>query len=132
MIRLVSVYEADNAPLYLYALLVERPVEANISHRKMPTAAEHLAFFASRPYLVWHLVQEGKTVLGSVYLTKQREIGVFIFREHQNQGWAKKAIAELRKLHPGRCLANVAPGNEVSKRLFEGLGARHIQNTYEL
>lgn len=130
--RLVSVYEAENAPLYLYALLVERPVEANISHRKLPTAAEHLAFVKSHPYGAWYLVLEGGSVLGSVYLTKQREIGVFIFREYQHQGWAKKAIAELRKIHPGRCLANVAPGNEVSKRLFEGLGARHIQNTYEL
>lgn len=130
--RLVSVYEADNAPLYLYALLVERPAEANISHRKLPTAAEHLAFVQSHPYTAWYLVLEGRSALGAVYLTKQREIGVFIFREHQNVGWAKKAIAELRKLHPGRCLANVAPGNEVSKKLFEGLGARHIQNTYEL
>lgn len=129
---LTSVYDFPNAALYLYALLVERPAEANISHRRLPTPSEHLAFIESRPYLAWYIVQEGPMVAGAVYLSKAREIGIFILREHQGRGLAPKAIALLRRLHPGKCLANVAPGNERSKALFEALGGRLIQQTYEL
>lgn len=129
---LTSVYDFPEAALYLYALLVERPSEANISHRRLPTPAEHLAFVQSRPYFAWYIVHEGPTVIGAVYLSKAREIGIFVLREHQGRGWAPKAIAALRKRHPGKCLANVSPENGRSKALFEALGGRLIQQTYEL
>lgn len=132
MLKLCSVYEVENAPLYLYALLCERPAQANISHRGLPTASEHLAFVQSKPYEVWYLVLQGKEVVGSVYITRQREVGIFIFQKHQRHGYAKRAIELLRKKHPGKLYANVAPGNDASAALFHRLGFRHVQNTYAL
>ena len=45
MIRLVDIYRGgkiDQADVdFLYALLAERPPEANISHREMPTPEQH-------------------------------------------------------------------------------------------
>lgn len=131
--RLVDAYRNSQAPLYLYALLVERPAAANINHRQLPTAAQHLAFYKRRPYLAWYLVMKGKTALGSVYLTHDNEIGVFIFREHQGKGYGSRAVRMLKRRYGRRrYLANIAPGNRASISLFSKLGARHVQNTYEL
>ena len=54
--RLISVYEASEAVEVLYELLAERPVKSWISHRQMPTRAEHETFVASKPYATWYLI----------------------------------------------------------------------------
>ena len=100
----------------------------------MPTMKEHLKFVRSKPYKTWHLLVDGKETVGSVYLSKQNEIGLFIFKKYRRRGLGKKALALLLKKHAGakRFLANINPKNRRSIRFFERLGFRHIQNTYEL
>lgn len=134
MIRLVDVYTQPDALEILYELLKERPAEAAISHHAMPTFEQHRQFVTRRPYEAWYLLLgEGDAVLGSIYLTKAREVGIFIFQAHQRRGYAQKAIAMLREKHPGRLLANVAPLNLPSIAFFEDkLGGRVVQITYEL
>lgn len=131
MIRLVDVYAHPNAEALLYALLGERSSEVNISHKAMPTLEEHKAFIASRPYEAWYIIEDREPV-GATYLSKQREVGIFIFAKHQGRGYGREAVATLRRLHPGRLLANVAPGNHRSILFFKRMGAKHVQNTYEL
>lgn len=138
MIRLVDVYDGGEAPQQtvdiLYRLLAERPPEAAISHRRMPSLEQHRAFVDSRPYEAWYLLEATPPmgVVGSIYLTKAREVGIFISAGRQGKGYGREAIARLREAHPGRLLANVAPGNHRSIQFFKKMGARHIQNTYEL
>jgi RimJ/RimL family protein N-acetyltransferase len=128
--RLVSAYEVTSNSI-LYRLLEERPVSANISHQEMPTWKKHKQFVKSRPYSAWFLIMDGEEVLGSIYLTQQDEIGIFLFEKHQGNGHAGKAISMLMKLHPRkRYLANINPNNEGSIRMFKRLGFAHIQNTY--
>lgn len=129
---LVDVYEEPEAVLVLYELLGERRPEQSISHQAIPSFEEHCAFVASRPYEVWYLIREGRNFVGSIYLSKQREIGLFIFRKDQGHGYAGKAFEALRKKHPGPMLANVNPQNERSIGFFQSRGFRHIQNTYKL
>ena len=129
--NLVPVSKEPTAVRVLYELLKERTPEQSIAHRKMPTFEEHQAFVRSSPYQVWYLVQVDGQYVGSVYLTKQREIGIFIFRAHHGKGHAKRAIKAIRDRY-GRVLANVNPLNSASKALFEGLGGKLIQVTYEL
>jgi RimJ/RimL family protein N-acetyltransferase len=130
---------------FLYQLLSERRPEVNISHKAMPSFAEHEAFCASKPYDGWWLVilrcaQEGgeKRVffthaVGACHITHMGEIGIQISREYQRKGYARTALNTLIAMHPGRrLLANVAPGNAASRALFEGFGFKHIQNTFEL
>lgn len=128
--RLVSVYESM-AETVLFRLLSERTPEQSISHKSMPDYEDHVDFVRSRPYVAWYLIQAGQEFVGSVYLSKQREIGIFIFREHARKGYAGWAVAEIRRLHPGPMLANINPANTASIRFFEKLGKR-IQVTYEL
>lgn len=120
--------------LELWELMKERTPEQSISHKKLPSLADHVAFVQSRPYPEWYLIHsQTDGIVGSIYLTDRNEIGVFIFKAHQGKGWATAAIRAIQQTHPGeRLLANINPANHRSIRTFEALGARHIQNTYEL
>ena len=129
---LVGVYEVDGAYGYLYDILSERTADESISHKGMPDWDEHVDFVASRPYAHWYLIESIDGIVGTIYLTHQREVGVFIKREFRGEGYAKAAIRLLRERHPGRLLANVNPDNKPSRKLWESLGGELIQVTYEL
>ncbi|KKN77981.1 hypothetical protein LCGC14_0355460 [marine sediment metagenome] len=144
--QLVDLYGTLGADGYsiTYRLLEERTAEQSISHRTMPTWEEHQAFVTSWPYAAWYLVEawvrcipedrmcpRTPTIVGAVYLTKADEIGVFIFKAYQGNNYGSRAVLKLMEAHPrDRYLANINPANERSVNMFEGLGFRHIQNTY--
>ena len=130
--RLIDVYSDKRSEDILWRLLKERTPEQSISHKKMPKIWEHADFFRSRPYRGWFLVEVDEYVRGAVYLSKQREIGVFIFQDQRGHGYGRQAVQLLMQMYPGAFLANVNPVNQASQRLFESLGFRHIQNTLSL
>ncbi len=126
---------------FLYDLLKERPDYANISHRKMPTYEEHIKFCNSEPYAFWMIIwseypeESIKRITtisqaGSLYLTKDNEIGIFIKSEFQGMGLAKRAIRAMLTVNGKTKLANIAPDNTASIKLFESLGFKLIQHTY--
>lgn len=111
---------------FLYELLDNRPEVMNISHQQMPTWEQHLAFIESRPYAAWYIVGRND---GTVYLTKQNEIGIHLMSSRR-AGLGTKAIKQLMNLHPReKYLANIAPGNEASAEFFKRFNFKHIQNT---
>lgn len=124
----------DEDSEFLYALLKERPPYANISHRRMPTVAEHNAFMASSPYEAWYVIEDDDGLdCGSVYLTRTNEIGVFVWSTERGKGYGRSAVLELMRLHPRkRFLANIAPDNRESQQFFMGLGFKLCQITMEL
>src|SRR3990167_6120096 len=131
MIQLRPIQGVRDHIKILYDLLLEREDFMNISHKKMPVIAQHTAFVESNPYFQWLLIKnDDGSYVGSIYLTKQREIGVFIFKRYQGMGYGKAAVIELRKRVPGKMLANISPKNEKSIKFFESLGVKLIQNTY--
>jgi RimJ/RimL family protein N-acetyltransferase len=130
--KLESVYRHGNSAAVLYRLLEERTPEQSISHKKMPEYKQHLDFVESRPYRAWYLCLIDKVPVGAVYLTLQREIGVFIFKAEQGKGYGEQAVKMLMEKWPGRFLANVNPQNKASMAMFTKLGFNLIQNTYEL
>lgn len=134
MITLTSVYRDAAAVDILYELLKERAPEMSISHKALPSLDQHAEFVRSIPYQGWYLVRANyvPAAVGSIYLTRHREVGIFLFARHQGKGYGRQAIEELRKRHPGRMLANVAPTNERSLAFFRKMGARLIQHTFEL
>ena len=136
-IELVSVYNDAAAYGLLHDLLAERTPEESISHKKMPSYFEHIQFVDSKPYKAWYLViEESEGYVGAVYLSRQNEIGVGIFKAHRGKGYGEAAVKELMRRCPlpegERYLANVNPDNEVSQAMFEKLGAKVIQYTYEV
>lgn len=118
---------------FLYNLLLERDSSVNISHKKMPSFDKHTDFVLSKPYTKWYVVTlEGKKV-GSIYLSKQNEIGIFLKKNIQGKGIGKYALELLKKKNPRkRFLANVNPKNKNSAKFFRQNGFKLIQHTYEL
>lgn len=127
--KLIDIYgfniDAATAVDHLYALLAERKPHESISHKAMPTREQHLAFVRSRPYAAWYVFEGemGDELAGSVYLTRQREIGLSVLRRHQGQGHGRRAVLDLMRRHAGgRFLANINPANTASIALFRKLG----------
>ena len=134
MLELIDVYKTKTAPKILYRLLKEREAPVNISHRQTPSMKHHLGFIKSKPYKTWDLIAVNNQVIGATYLSRQNEIGLFIFKKYRNFGYGRQAVRLLldKHLHTDRFLANINPWNKRSIHFFEQLGFHHIQNTYEL
>jgi len=128
-----SVYDMGVSQLtVLYKLLEERTPEQSISHKKMPTYAAHCNYVMGRPHIDWQLIQFGGEYIGAIYLSKQNEIGISIFKKYQNQGHGTNALNKFIEKHSDkRLLANINPANTESIHLFEKMGFKIIQNTYE-
>ena len=130
-IKLRSVKKNDC--LFLYNLLKERDSKANISHKKMPSFEQREIFVDSKPYSKWYVIVESEEEVGSIYLTKNNEIGIFLKKNIQGKKIGEKALKLLmEKNSNSRYLANVNPKNEKSIRFFKNNGFKLIQQTYEL
>lgn len=116
----------------LYTLLAERTPEQAISHKKMPTKEEHVAFVRSLPYKVWYLLIVEGDYVGSAYLTKANELGIFIFSEKKGHGYADSAIKQIMKRFSPPFYANINPENEASLKFFIELGFELVQVTYAI
>jgi len=117
---------------FLYDLLSERDSRINISHKRMPTYDEHVKFIESDPYLKWYIIYKNGKKIGSVYLSKQNEIGIFLKSNAQGKGIGKNVLnLVMEKNGPGRYLANINPQNKMSLLFFKNQGFNLIQHTYE-
>lgn len=129
-VRLRSVSQSDFR--FLYELLKERNPEANISHKKMPTYSEHVKFVKSKPYSKWSIIEYGRQKAGSIYLSKNDEIGIFLKKRFHGKNIGQESLELFMKMNPRkRYLANVSPKNIVSQKFFKKNGFKLIQYTYE-
>jgi RimJ/RimL family protein N-acetyltransferase len=118
---------------FLYELLKSRDSRTNISHKSMPTYKEHVKFIESKPYKSWYIIIFETSQIGSIYLSKQDEIGIFILQNFHDIGLGQLALDELININPcERYLANVNPKNSKSIKFFEKNNFKLIQHTYEL
>ena len=130
-VKLKLVTEDD--ALFLYDLLKTRDPLANISHKKMPSYDEHTNFILSNPYTIWYIIEyEGKKI-GSVYLSKQDEIGISLVDNSLYNKIGKSIIKLLIKNNPRkRYLAKVSPQNKKLQNFFVNNGFRGLEYTYEM
>tara|TARA_B100000029_G_scaffold515415_1_gene622293 strand:- start:1777 stop:2193 length:417 start_codon:yes stop_codon:yes gene_type:complete len=126
--------EVDKSDIkFLYQHLKERDPITRISHKKMPTYAQHKKFVLSKPYTKWYIIFQKNKKIGSIYLTEMNEIGIFLKKNVQGKGLGQKSLELLMKLNPrSRFLANVSPKNKESIKFFKKNKFKYIQNTYEL
>jgi len=129
-IQIMKIRKSDYR--FLYQLLKKRDPRANISHRTMPTYTEHQKFVASKPYKAWYVIYARKTKVGSIYLSRQNELGVFLLPKYQGKNIGQKALQLLMNTHAEkRYLANVNPKNTSSAKFFKKNKFKLIQHTYE-
>ena len=128
-----------NDTLFLYDLLKNKDPNANISHKKMPSYDEHVKFVMSKPYSKWYIIYYGKQKIGSIYLTKQDEIGAH-FKELPKQQkqypemdlWLHVVKMIMKKNPRNRYLVNINPKNTRMKNSLKNVGFKLIQHTYEM
>jgi len=131
LVKLKTVSKSDYR--FLYNLLMERDARANISHKKMPTYNQHVAFVSAKPYSKWYVILYDTNKAGSIYLTSQNEIGIFIKKSFQSKQLGNIALHKMIQKNPKkRYLANVNPQNKKSMRFFKNNGFKLIQYTFEL
>jgi RimJ/RimL family protein N-acetyltransferase len=131
LIYLKSVTNSDVE--FLFDLLKERDPRANISHKKMPTYDEHVNFIKSKPYSKWYIIFKSEQKAGSIYLSKNYEIGIFLSKKFQGKNIGNFALNELMKENPRkRFLANVNPKNKKSSRFFKNNGFKLIYFLFQL
>lgn len=123
-VALISVYDTATPERhmyerFLYDLLKDRKPWENISHTKMPTYDEHVNFVRSKPYKKWYII-DYRGPVGSIYLTKDNEVGIFIERHNQQRGFGSRAINMLLEDSPDVevIYANIAPFNSRSLAFF--------------
>ena len=129
--KLTAVTKKD--ALFLYDLLKERESNVNISHKKMPTYAQHIKFIESKPYSKWYIIKFNNKKIGSAYLSKQNEIGIFIIKNMHSQKLGTSVLNILiKKNYRKRYLANINPKNKKSIGFFKKNGFKLVQHTFEL
>ena len=135
--------DSDSDAKFLFNLLAERDSRTNISHKKMPTYNLHVQFIKSKPYKNWYIIyvrnyhDKGftfdKEKVGSIYLSKNNEIGISILEKFQGKDIGSFALNQLIEKNPKkRLLANVNPKNKKSINFFKNNGFKLIQYTFEL
>jgi len=130
-IKLKEVSKSD-CP-FLYDLLKKREKKENISHKKIPSFSKHVKFVISKPYLKWYIIYYNNHECGTIYLSKQNEIGISLKKEFQGKNIDSQALKLMILKNPrSRYLANVSPKNMDSQKFFKKKGFKLIQYTYEL
>ena len=133
--NLITIDEDDEKDLrFLFNMLKERTKKESISHKKMPTYKEHKKFVKSEPYKMWSLIlDDSDNYIGTCYLSKQNEIGIFLLKRYRRKGIGSMLIEYLIEvLKEKEYYANINPKNVKSVEFFKRLGFKHIQNTYRL
>ena len=129
-LKLLPINEKDYE--FLYKLLLERKQITFISHKKMPTYEEHVKFIESEPYSKWYIIQIDDKKIGSIYLTKENEIGIHFFTQYEESERFQNVIKEFFLKEPqDRFFMNVSPKNEQYIDLAKKLGFHLVQHTYE-
>ena len=116
---------------FLFDLLKQREGIVNISHKSLPTWEEHVEFIKNNTYQSWDIIWVDDVRIGNIYLTDRDEIGIFLDKKSQSNGYGSIAINEfMKKNGKKRYLANINPTNYKSIQFFGKHGFTHIQNTY--
>ena len=119
--------------VFLHNLLAQRNSIVNISHKRMPTWEEHVKFVKSKPYSKWYIIYNKDEKIGSIYLSKQSEIGIHLLKKYEKESIHLESIKKLMLLNSKiKFRANVSPKNKNYIMLFEKLGFEMVQHTYEL
>ncbi len=134
----VSASEEDVA--VMYDLLGKRHAHQNISHAELPSRDAHRTFVGNHPYRHWFLVLLEDAAIGTVYLTNDNVLGIFIEDDHLAYlGPVIRYVAtRFDPLPPipsqrnGAFTINLAPENARYASVVEAIGGVLIQQTYRL
>ena len=112
----------------------ERKQFENISHKKLPSYNNHVKFIKSKPYAKWLLIECREKILGSVYLSKNNEIAIWIKKSVRDYKMTicKKILQEIiTKFTRKKYFANLNPRNKKMIDFYKKNGFELIHFTFE-
>ena len=113
----------------------ERKQFENISHKKLPSYNNHVKFIKSKPYAKWLLIECREKILGSVYLSKNNEIAIWIKKDIKDYKMKirKKILEEvITKFTRKKYLTNINPRNKKIINFYKKNGFKLIHSTFQL
>ncbi len=124
----------------LYQLLKKRPDYHKISSSELPDFKKHKNFVLNHPYRSWFLVSEKNLFVGSIYLTFQNVIGIYLNEEKlDNFEDCLNCIREnffpldfIPSVRNSNFLINVSSQNNYYEKLLLNYGAKEIEKTFIL
>ena len=118
---------------FLYDLLAERNPISNISHKTMPSFKTHQKFVSSKPYKKWYIVKLSQESIGSLYLSYQNEIGLFLKKQYNNVEIANFILELFIKKNPQpEYFVNINPKNKKLINFYKNFGFSLLQKTFKL
>jgi len=122
----------------LYELLKNK--KYSISHKKLPSFAQHYKFVKNNPYRKWYLILKSNKYIGSVYISNQNTLGInfLIPTKELYELTLKKVLSilsplpEIKSIRSKNFLINCSPTNKILIEAIKKLGFDKIQSTYEL
>lgn len=139
-LSLTEVSTTDQHIAALFKILCKRQENHRISHTRVPSLKAHRQFVLSHTYRHWFLVAFDNDFIGTVYLTNDNVIGIFLEDVHVSH--LKCVISfvvqnfnplpEVPSLRSAAFTINLAPNNTEYALAVEELGGRLIQKSYTL
>jgi len=138
MIKLTKVQKKKDHIDLLYSLLKQRKI--SISHKSIPSKKNHQEFVSNHPYREWFLVFSEDEAIGSVYLSKDNSIGIFLKRNDKKEVkyLIELILKEYKPLKPIKSVRgsyfhfNVNPDDKFLIKVLLDLRMKHIQSTFIL
>lgn len=139
MITLEEIRPDDKQVDTLYRLLKSR--RHGISHKQIPSFAEHNEFVRNHPYRAWFLVRDAEDFIGSVYVHTDNSIGIHL-EDGKLPGHLRQVLDEImqrfaplpavKSVRNGSFSINVAPTDKPLMAALEDCGFSIAQMTYIL
>jgi len=90
-------------------------------------------FINSNPYSKWYIILYQQKKVGTIYLAKNNDIGIFLKKDTQESGIGSIAINKLIKKNPKtKYYAKINPKNRKSLKFFKKNNFKLIQHILEL
>ena len=123
----------------LYSLLKQRG-EHSISHKSLPNYVEHKKFVKNHQYRTWYLIFQNENLIGSLYITKDNCIGLFLIKWKKNLvekifNWILKRYTPrpaIKSLVTDFFFINVSPNNLKLIKILNKLNFEKIQLTFKI
>ena len=136
--KIISIKLIEIAPKhykFLYDLLTERKPFENISHKKLPSYNNHVKFIKSTPYSKWLLIEYRDKMIGSVYLSKNTEIAIWIkksIKDYKMEIQRKVLEEVITKFTRKKYFVNLNPRNKKMINFYKKNGFKLVYFTFEL
>ncbi|MBT6536259.1 MAG: hypothetical protein HOK98_08740 [Rhodospirillaceae bacterium] len=139
-LSLAEVEASDHHIAVLFEILGKRRGHHRISHGAAPGFEAHRDFVHTHPYRHWFLVSYDGEFIGTIYLTKENVLGVFV-DDTQLAHLGRVIVYVIQAFDPlpaipsirnAKYTINLSPENTAYAGVIEELGGRLIQQSYVL